>query len=99
MEKQVTMSAEPKKILSYTDPKTILRPKLLDVPRVVLKIKQPSALKTKKQRGSSRPEKSTANAYFSEKDLLFGEDDPVELEGDLYRFKPGIQHNFISRWV
>jgi len=30
---------------------------------------------------------------------LFDEADPVFHEGELYRFKPGIENNFISRWV
>jgi hypothetical protein len=26
-------------------------------------------------------------------------DNPIVFQGELYRFKPGIQNNFISRWV
>ena len=29
----------------------------------------------------------------------FGRNDPIIQEGDIYRFKPGIENNFISRWV
>lgn len=45
--------------------------------------------------------KSIIKSYFDKENLfeLFGEDDPVTLEGELYRFKPGIENNFISRWV
>lgn len=87
--------------LSNTDPKSIQRPKLLEVPKAAPKIviKKESTAK-KERRGSSRAERSVANAYFSEKEIgLFGNDDPIELEGDLYRFKPGVNHSFITRWV
>jgi hypothetical protein len=29
----------------------------------------------------------------------FGKNDPILEQGDIYRFKPGIENNFISRWV
>lgn len=38
--------------------------------------------------------------YFNENEIQdFGTNDPVLLQGPLYRFKPGIENNFISRWV
>jgi hypothetical protein len=40
------------------------------------------------------------STYFNEEELKdFGKNDPVEFEGELYRFKPGIENNFIGRWV
>ena len=46
-------------------------------------------------------EKSVISQYFdlSQGFSLFGEGDPVLYEGELFRFKPGIENNFISRWV
>lgn len=32
-------------------------------------------------------------------DNFGGKDNPIVFQGELYRFKPGIQHNFITRWV
>ncbi|CDW87864.1 UNKNOWN [Stylonychia lemnae] len=29
----------------------------------------------------------------------FGRNDPIVQQGEIYRFKPGIENNFISRWV
>ena len=45
--------------------------------------------------------KSTIRTYFQKENLfeVFGEHDPITLEGEIYRFKPGIENNFISRWV
>jgi hypothetical protein len=37
--KRETISIEPKKALNYTDPKTILRPKLLEIPKSAPRIK------------------------------------------------------------
>jgi hypothetical protein len=34
-------------------------------------------------------------SYFTDEELEhFGEDDPIQLEGELNRFHPGIEYNF-----
>lgn len=57
--------------------------------------------KEKKQRDvSKQSQRSVLTSYFNEDELKdFGKNDPVIYEGELYRFKPGIEHNFISRWI
>ena len=62
-----------------------------------MKTPQPVVLKLKKM----EKERSVISQYFdlSQGFSLFDEADPVFHEGELYRFKPGIENNFISRWV
>ena len=46
-------------------------------------------------------DRSVISQYFdlSQGFSLFDEADPILCEGDLFRFKPGMENNFISRWV
>lgn len=48
-----------------------------------------------------RNERSVISNYFdlSQGFSVFDEADPILFEGEVFRFKPGVEINFISRWV
>ena len=50
---------------------------------------------------TERREKSVIESYFdmSMGMSVFGDADPTLFEGEIYRFKPGMEMNFIPRWV
>jgi len=58
-----------------------------------------AALLEKKKKSLERKRVAKKTGVIDPSLFFFGEDDPIVLEGDIYRFKPGLEHNFISRWI
>ena len=51
----------------------------------------------KEENNFHKHKKSCISEYFKNPDMieLFGNEDPVGMQGELFRFKPGVDKNFI----
>eukprot|EP00347_Sterkiella_histriomuscorum_P022149 403331507 len=82
---------------SIIDPRTILRP--LEFQKKPKQFKSQVQSPVKREQSQEKPKIDVLNAYISQAEQDFGANDPVLSQGEIYRFKPGYESNFIPRWI